>query len=112
MWAAKSTENLKYSDITFVLGTSVWLQPHFSVACCLPDAHDEIDHGNGVKIDMPKCHETEDTKLDRNDGKGYPERTHWVRNEDERNEHHDYGRNHNTLNGCREDHKKLNIKYV
>jgi hypothetical protein len=38
-----------------------------------PDAHDEIDHGNGVKIDMPKCHETEDTQLNGNDGEGYPE---------------------------------------
>ena len=25
---------------------------------------DQVDHGNGVKVDAPKCHEAKDTDLD------------------------------------------------
>ena len=47
-----------------------------------PDAHDQVDHGNAVQSYSPQRHESHDAQLDADDGKGHPERTQGVRNED------------------------------
>ena len=38
----------------------------------LPNAHDKIDHGDGVKIDAPERHKAKHSDLNGDDGEGDP----------------------------------------
>ena len=73
----------------------------------LPNAHDKIDHRDGVKIDAPECHEAQHPDLDGHDGEGDPEGAHRVRDEDQGDEHHHSRRDGHALDCGREHHKKL-----
>lgn len=77
----------------------------------LPNTHDQIDHGDGVKVDAPEGHEAQHADLDGDDGECDPERAHGVRDEDQGDEHHDPGRDGHALDCCRQHHQKLNKKY-
>ena len=48
-----------------------------------PDTHDQVDHGDGVKIDSPECHKTQNSNLDADNGECNPKRADRVRNKDE-----------------------------
>ena len=74
----------------------------------LPNTHDQIDHGDGVKVDAPEGHEAQHPDLDGDDGEGDPERAHGVRDEDQGDEHHDSGRDGHALDCCRQHNQKLN----
>ena len=74
---------------------------------CLPNAHDEVDHGYRVEVDSPESHEAEDAQLDGDDGEGHPEAAQRVGDEDEAHDHHDHRRNHHALDRCRQHHQVL-----
>jgi hypothetical protein len=57
----------------------------------LPDAHDEVDHGDGVQVYAPEGHVSQDAQLDGDDGEGDPERAHGVGDEDDGYADHDDG---------------------
>ena len=63
-----------------------------------PDAHDQVYHGNRVKIYVPQRHVSNDAYFDGKYAKCDPYRAQEVWNEDKRYEHHDDGPNHHTLN--------------
>ena len=65
----------------------------------LPNTHDQVDHGDGVKVDAPECHEAEDANLDGNNGESHPKRADWVGNEDQGDNHHDPCSYCHALNG-------------
>ena len=73
----------------------------------LPDAHDQIDHGDGVEVDVPEGHEADDPHLDGDDGEGHPQRADGVGDEDEGDEHHDDSRDDHTLDRRRQHHQEL-----
>jgi hypothetical protein len=81
--------------------------PPPSQPCNLPDAHDEVDHGDGVQMDAPEGHEAQHPHLDGDDGEGNPEGADGVGDEDEGDDHHDDGRDHHALDGGREHHQEL-----
>ena len=76
----------------------------------VPNAHDEIDHGNGVEIDVPEGHEAENSNLYGDDGEDHPERADGVGDEDERNDHHHHGRYRHTLHRRRHHSQELGSK--
>ena len=49
----------------------------------LPDAHDQVDHGDGVEVDAPEGHEADDAQLDGHDGEGDPQGADRVGYEDD-----------------------------
>jgi len=51
-------------------------------------ADDDGDHGDGVDVDVPKWHETEDAHVDRQDGQHDPQRDLERRDEQRRHQHH------------------------
>lgn len=53
------------------------------------DAHDEVDHGNGVEVHAPQRHVAHHAHLNGDDGEGDPQRAEGIRDEDKRNHHHD-----------------------
>ena len=63
----------------------------------LPNAHDEVDHGDGVQVDWPEGHVAEDSQLDGDDGEGDPERADRVGDEHHGHADHDHGRDDDTL---------------
>lgn len=65
------------------------------------DAHDQVDHGDGVEIHVPQRHVADDAHLDRDYAERDPDRAEEVRNENEGNDHHDDGANHHALDGRR-----------
>ena len=73
----------------------------------LPDAHDEVDHGDWVQVDAPEGHEANHAQLDGHDGEGHPEGADGVGDEDEGHDHHDYGSDHHALNSRRQNDQKL-----
>ena len=40
----------------------------------LTDAHNQVDHGDGVQGDIPQRHQTDNAEFDGDDGEGDPER--------------------------------------
>ena len=73
----------------------------------LPNTHDQVYHGDGVKVDAPECHEAEHSNFDGDDREGDPQRADGVGDEDEGHDHHHAGRDGDTLDGGGENHQKL-----
>ena len=90
MWAVKSTENLERNINNHT-------PPLVINLLYSPNTHDQVDHGDGVQVDAPECHEPEHSHLYRDDREGDPEGADRVGDEDEGDDHHDPGSNGNTL---------------
>ena len=73
----------------------------------LPNAHDKIDHRDGVKIDAPECHKAHHPDLDGHDAECDPDGAHRVWDEDQRHKHHHDGGDSHALDGGRQHNKKL-----
>lgn len=71
------------------------------------DAHDEVDHGYGVEIDIPQRHISNDSHLNWDDRERYPDRAENVRDEDEWDDHHNYGSDHHALHRSRSNQLEL-----
>ena len=77
-----------------------------------PNTHDQVDHGDGVQVDAPECHEPEHSHLYGDDREGDPEGADRVGDEDEGDDHHDPGSDGDTLDGGGENHQKLKCRRV
>lgn len=81
-----------------------------------PDAHDQVDHWNGVQIDSPECHEAQDSNLDADNGECDPERADGIGDKDEWHEHHDASGDGDTLDGCWQNNQELvnreNVSFI
>jgi hypothetical protein len=73
----------------------------------LPNAHDEVDHGDGVQVNAPEGHEAEHADLDGDNGEGDPEGAHGVGDEDQGDDHHDHGGDDDALDGGGQHHQEL-----
>lgn len=71
------------------------------------DAHDEIDHGDTVEIDVPQRHVTGHPELDRHDAEGDPQAAEHVGDEDEADQHHDERTEDHALDAGRPDQLEL-----
>ena len=67
------------------------------------DAHDEVDEGDAVQVDVPPGHEADDAGLDAHDGEGDPERADGVGDHDEGDDHHEGGGDEDGLDGLGHD---------
>ena len=61
------------------------------------NAHDEVDHGDGVQRHPPQGHEAQHPQLDGHDGEGDPQGANQPRDEEERDQNHDGGGDEHAL---------------
>lgn len=82
---------------SFLLGGHVSVADVCGEVDRVTDAHDQVNHGDTVKVDVPESHVAGNSDLDGNDAESHPQRTDEVGDEDVRDDHHDGGSDNHTL---------------
>ena len=63
------------------------------------DAHDEVDEGDAVQVDVPPGHEADHAGLDAHDGEGDPKGADRVGDHEEGDDHHEHRSDQDGLDG-------------
>ena len=106
-WQAEAVETVAHSVVGGAVAVHVAVRDVGGKVDGEADAHDQVDHRDGVQVDSPERHEAENSKLNGHDGKGHPERTDGVGDEDKGDDKHDEGSQPDALDGVGEDAEEL-----
>ena len=106
-WQAEAVETVAHSVVGGAVAVHVAVRDVGGKVDGKADAHDQVDHRDRVQVDSPERHEAENSKLDGHDGKGHPERTDGVGDEDQGHDEHDESCKADALDGVGNNSKEL-----